>query len=175
MSNPYAPPDPSRPKPDPDRHSARRPGLPSGARIGTDRRAEPPRPAPTPEQLIEISRSVMFFGLLLLAAVLTSGLPIPWQVAAPVFAAGAIVVGLRTMGRIRRAGVRGMISVFLTGGMVLSALMLFSSVTLLSLWPAQVERQQCLDSALTIAAQDRCEQQFSEAVAERYGTGGSGG
>ncbi|TDE97582.1 hypothetical protein EXU48_05215 [Occultella glacieicola] len=174
MSNPYAPPDPSRPKPDPDRHNLRRPDRPPGGLLRPGRPPEEPRPAPSPEQLVEISRSVMFFGLLLLAAVLTSGLPIPWQVAAPLFAGGAIVIGLRTLGKIRRFGVRGMITVFLTGGMVLSALLLFSSVTLLSLWPAQVERQQCLDSALTIAAQDRCEQRFNEAVADRYGTSTGG-
>ena len=160
MSNPYAPPDPSTPRPEPRGRDVAR-------RTSGSRPPQPQQPPPTPEQLADAGRAVMRFGLLMLAALLTSRLPVPWQVASPVFALAAVVVGLRSVVRVRRAGVRGVLPAMLGGGIALSVVLLLSSLTMLALWPAQVERQQCLDSALTIAAQEQCERAFQEAVTER--------
>ena len=42
-------------------------------------------------------------------------------------------------------------------------------LSLLALWPQQLERQQCLAGAVTISATRQCEADFREAVDERLG------
>lgn len=118
-----------------------------------------------------VSRAVLVFGLLMLGAVLTAQIDLPWQLISPLLTIGAIVIGVRALITVFRQRLGGVIVVLLIGGLVLTGLLLLSSVGNLAMWDAQMERQQCLRSALTISAQDRCEQAYSEAVAERFGTG----
>ena len=161
MNNPYSPPDPSKPRPTPPTREV-------GPRPPTPRR--PDLPKPTPEQLAETSGAVLRFGLLMLAALLTSRLPVPWQVASPVFALAAVIFGVRSIVRVRRTGIRGTLTAMLAGGVALSVVLLLSSLTMLSLWSAQVDRDRCLGSALTISAKEQCERTFQDAVTQRYGT-----
>lgn len=167
MSNPYAPP--------PGGSGARTPGAagrpdgrPDGPQGPPGHDPGPaPRPPADPEVIRAASRQVMHFGLLILATLLTASLALPWQAAALAFAIAAVVVGIRALRAVWRAGLRGTLVPVLAVGLALAALMSLSLLTMLALWPIQVERQDCLRDALTIAARETCETQFQEALAER--------
>lgn len=179
MSNPYAPPEPAS-QPPPQTDPGHDPGQdhPSGQDHKPDQDRDPRRPGrpgrpekpkPTPEQLAGVSRSVLHFGLFMLAAVLTMQVPLPWQLISIAFAAGALVVGIRALLRVFRQQIRGMISVLLIFGLLLSGMLLVTSLSNVAVWDEQMERQQCMRSAITVAAQDRCEQTYQQAIEERFG------
>lgn len=117
-----------------------------------------------------MSRSVLHFGLFMLAAVLTMQVPLPWQLISIAFAIGAVVVGVRALLRVFKQQIRGMIVVLLIFGLMLSGMLLVTTAGSLALWNEQMERQQCLRSAITVAAQDRCEQAYQQAIEERFGS-----
>ena len=184
MSNPYAPPPggsgsrapdpgPAAPAGAPGR-PADAPGNPADAPGGTRPAprhpgrpdSRPQRPA-DPEVVRAASRQTLHFGLLILATLLTASLTLPWQAAALAFAIAAIVVGVRAIRTVWRAGLRGTLVPVLAVGLALAALMSLSLVTMLVLWPLQVERQDCLRDALTISAREGCETAFQDALTER--------
>ena len=191
MSNPYAPPPggsgsrapdpgpaapagaPGRPADAPG-NPADAPGNPADAPGGTRPAprhpgrpdSRPQRPA-DPEAIRAASRQALHFGLLILATLLTASLTLPWQAAALAFAIAAIVVGVRAIRTVWRAGLRGTLVPVLAVGLALAALMSLSLVTMLVLWPLQVERQDCLRDALTISAREGCETAFQDALTER--------
>ncbi|WP_024287077.1 hypothetical protein [Cellulomonas sp. KRMCY2] len=196
MSNPYAPPPggsgarspdpgPGGPAGSPDtpadgaRPDVRHPGGgtgPDARHPGGEQRPDvrqpggpdsaPQRPA-DPEAVRAASRQVMHFGLLILATLLTASLTLPWQAAALAFAIGAIVVGIRAIRTVWRAGMRGTLVPVLAVGLALAALMSLSLVTMLALWPLQVDRQDCLRGALTISVREGCETAFQDALTAR--------
>lgn len=177
MSNPYAPPDPSsradhETKPADDAAHRGGPGgspqRPQQQGPQQQRPQKQPRPQPTPEQLAATSRSVLHFGLLMLGAVLLMQVDLPWQLAAIAFAVAAVVVGVRTLVRILRQGQRGGIAALLIFGLVLSGMLVVSATTSLALWNEQMERQECLNSAITVTAQERCERAYEEAIEDRF-------
>lgn len=119
----------------------------------------------------------MHFGVMLLAAVMTNTLPLPWQAGSFLFLVAALVVGVRALVSVWRAGLRGVLLPVLALGLVFTALLSLSMIGLLTLWPVQMERQDCLRDALTIAAEERCEKAFDTTVEERLldrGMGRSG-
>lgn len=126
------------------------------------------RPQPTPEQAAATSRSVLHFGLLMLGAVLTMQLDLPWQLASIAFAVAAVVVGVRAMVRALKEGQRGGIAALLVFGLVLSGMLVVSTISSLVLWNETMERQQCLNSAITVTAQERCEQAYQESIDDRF-------
>jgi hypothetical protein len=113
------------------------------------------------------SRRILHFGVLLLAAVITSTLPLPWQAASLVFVGGALVVGVRALALAWRGGVRGAVLPMLGLGLASAGLVAVTVLSLLAVWPQQLERQECLAGAVTIAATERCEAQFRRALEER--------
>ncbi len=176
MSNPYAPPDPaSRPdrgRPDhagaDDRTNGDR-GSPGREQPGPGRgHPRPERPQPSPEQLAATSRSVLRFGLLMLVAVLVMQMDLPWQMASLGFAVAALVVGVRALVRVIRHRQRGGIVVLLVFGLSLSGMLAVTSLSSLALWNEQMQRQECLRSALTVTAHERCEREFQQALEERF-------
>ena len=84
----------------------------------------------------------------------TTTLPLPWQAASLVFVVAALVVGIRALRFVWRAGLRGVLVPMLAVGLAFTALLSVSMASLLALWPVQLERQQCLQDALTIASQE---------------------
>lgn len=186
MSNPYAPPG-SRPRAD-----GRRKGPPgdtptapptTGRPAPEDRPPGPPttgRPAPgtpprpaDPETLAAVGRHVRLFALLMGATLVTSALPLPWQASAVVFAVGSLVAGARALRTVWLAGLRGALPLALGVGLGFGAVMTASLVAMLALWPVQAERQECLRSALTISAQEACEERFEQELTDRL-VGGLG-
>ncbi len=178
MGNPYAPPG----------EGARPPGEtgPTGLAperaSGTPGTGGPPAGPPTPRTpqgpprgpaevraVRETGRRMMHFFLLLLAAVATSSLPLPWQAGALLFVLGAIVVGLRTLALAWRAKIRGGLIVALGAGVAMAGVVGLLMLTLLALWPQQMSRQRCLADAVTIAATQECEAAYQRSLDERVG------
>jgi len=169
VTNPYAPPQRGRdgaPRPvdrpeDAHRHEpARHP----------DRPPTPDPPPPDPVALRAATRQVLHFALLLLAALATSSLLLPWQVIALVLTLAALVVGVRAMVTVIRLRVRGTLAPALGVGLGLAALLALSLTTALALWPLQMQLQECQRDALTISATQACQTQFDDALRDRLDT-----
>lgn len=182
MGNPYAPPSGNAPRPPtPDPHPPGQPPHPvpgpPGPRPGEPDQVGRTVPRPDPEAARAASRRVLHFSLLLLAGVVTSALPLPWQAASLAFVVAALVVGIRALSAVWRAGLRGLLVPLLAIGLSFTALMSIALASLLALWPVQLERQRCLSSALTIAATQTCQADYQDALEDRLlelGRRGSG-
>jgi hypothetical protein len=145
-------------------------GPPPGAPPG-----RPPRPGPTSEVARTTARRALHFFALLLAGVLTTSLPLPWQLGSLVFVLAAVVVGVRALVLGWRSGVRGGVLVALGTGIAMALVTGLLMATLLAVWPEQLARQACLARAVTISATQECEAQFQRSLDERVqrGTGTS--
>ncbi len=180
MGNPYAPPgENQRPPGRPPSGWPSAGGPPTGGPP-----AEPPpgygpgrRPLPAPDSPImrATSRRVLHFLALLLASVVTSSLPLPWQAASVVFLLVALVVGVRALVLAWRGGVRGGLAVMLGVGVGMAGFVGLGMLSLLALWPEQLERQECLAGAVTISATRACEAEFTRSVDQRLGRGAPSG
>lgn len=164
MSNPYAPPPPGGYR-RPDDAGPEHPGGPPGT--VRPPAPTPPRPPVDPEAARAASRQAMHFGLLMLASMVTSSLPLPWQAAALVFAVAAVVVGVRALRAVWVSGLRGGLLVIVSVLLGLAGMTTVSLATMLALWPLQMERQECLHGALTIAAEERCNDAYDDALRSR--------
>lgn len=159
VSNPYAPPDPNKPLPP-------RPQLPpqQQSQQPQPQRGQEPPPELTPEQVRSVTGSTMLFGLMMMATLLAGNLPVPWQLLAPLVGIGTLVFGTRTLMRVRKLRWPGMLSPMLIGGLMLTALTTVGTTTQLTMfWDEQVAYQECSERAVTITAQERCDQQWDEA------------
>ncbi len=186
VSNPYAPPDPNRPPVrDPERGGAHPPtDLPSAGNPPTDLphalphtdhpptdhppTGEPPsaRPPGDPAGAERASRLARVFAALVLAGVVSTTFPVPWQAANLAFGLGALVVGVWALVVAVRARVRGAMPGLLGVGVVVAAFWLLFSFAGLLLWSATSERQQCLDGALTQTARAQCDSGYTSDVDE---------
>jgi len=110
------------------------------------------------------SRHVMHFGVLMLATLLVSSLPLPWQAAALLFAIAALVEGIRGLRSAWTAGVRGALVPMLVMGIAASSLLTVGTAGMIALWPIQMERQTCLRDALTISSQEQCENAYQASL-----------
>ena len=124
----------------------------------------PPRPPVSPEVTKATARRALHFFALLLAAVVTSSLPLPLQVGSLLFVLVAIVVGVRTLVMAWRAGVRGGVLFALASGVAMAGMVALAMTLLLALWPQQMELQRCRASAVTISATQQCETEFQESI-----------
>ncbi|WP_199424672.1 hypothetical protein [Actinotalea solisilvae] len=127
----------------------------------------PPRPPvqparSDPEAVRRASRQVMHFGLLLLGTLVVSPLGLAGQVASLALAVAAVVVGIRALLAVWRAGVRGALVPVLGVGLGFALVLVLSLATMLALWPLQAELQECLGDALTISAREQCQDDFQE-------------
>jgi prepilin signal peptidase PulO-like enzyme (type II secretory pathway) len=131
------------------------------------RRRNPEAAEQTPAQAKRGSRLVLYFGLLILAAVLTAGLPFPWQLGGVLLTTAAMVTGIRALVAVWRPGLRQRLAPLLVLGLLLTLLLSLSLSIRLLFWDAEVELQRCLSRARTIAANQACEAHYAEAVEER--------
>ena len=109
---------------------------------------------------------MLHFGLLMLGSLVMASLPFPWQAAALVFAIAALVIGVRALIAVWRAGLRGALVPVLAIGLFFAAMLSASLTMMLALWPIQVENQQCLRDALTISAREACAEQMQDSLDE---------
>ena len=176
MDNPYAPP-PKGERGGPAAKGERGAPPPQGERGAATRktrrrpyrplrRTEPP-PSVDPDALRAATRLVRFFLLLVLAALLTTSLPLPWQVGSLVFALVAVGVGLRALRVAWQPGLREQLAPLLLFGLVFAVLMTISTSARLALWPVEMQHQECLSRALTIGAHAQCEVQYQDALTAR--------
>ena len=93
--------------------------------------------------------------------VLVATLPLPWQAAALPFALAALVVGVRAVVVAVRSRSRGLAPV-LSVGLVIATVWTLVVSAQLAVWPAQQAKQDCLQRALTVAAQNDCASQFEQ-------------
>jgi hypothetical protein len=170
LGNPYAPPRPDappRPGPGDPPPSAPGSGPPRPDRetpppLPPQGPTPPPRPTPEPEPVDPetarlATRRVLHFGLLLLLVIVLSALPFPWQMASLAVAVAAVVGGVRALVAAWRARVRGALVPALAIGVGLAVLLTFQLLAVLVTWDVAMEHQRCLDGAITVAAEERCE------------------
>lgn len=110
---------------------------------------------PTPEMLAAGKMS-LYFAVLILGAILTAELSLPWKVAALVFGAAALVTGIMAMVRAVKAKMKGSIFGFLSLGLVLTVIVTLTQVWAIALWPWQSSYETCLDNAITDQAHHKC-------------------
>jgi len=111
---------------------------------------------------------VLHFGLLLLAVIVVSTMPFPWQAVSLALALGAIVVGVRALVAVWRARVRGALVPALGIGVGLSAMLALQMVSTLVTWDVALAHQQCLDGAITVSAEKRCDVERTQALEEKF-------
>lgn len=132
--------------------------------------AAPPDPAGT-LKAAEQSRTV---GVLLLGSVLVATLPMPWRVAAALFALAGLVLGVRALVTAVRARARGGLPAMLALLVTMSAVWSLAVLTALSISPLLQEREECMAGALTVTAQKQCERAFTDGL-QRPTPGGDAG
>ncbi len=155
MSNPYAPPDPNRP-----RESVRPPVAPPAS----DRRPTSPPPPPDPVRLARAASAARLSTVLLLATAATILLPAPWHLSALGFAIAGSAVSLRGLAAAPRSsepGSPGRRLMLLAVGSIVALLATSASAVA---WPTQRQYRDCLDHALTQQAQQLCEDSLRQSV-----------
>jgi hypothetical protein len=134
-------------------------------RPSPDRRASP---SPVDlEQFPEIGRRMSRFLVLVLATLVTSSLPLPWQAGSLAFAIVTIVEGIRTLRAVWRTGLRERLAPLLIFGLALTALMTLSMGVTFAFWPIQLAHQECVSRAVTISSQEQCDVDFQDALNAR--------
>lgn len=175
VSNPYAPPEDRPRQPD---------GEQSGAPVQDQRpqhyppyppqvwQQGPPAPAPAPaptdpEGAARAGRIARLFALTVLASVLVSLLRLPFSLIAAVLGLAAIGIGVWALIVAGRARVRGSLPIMLTAGLVVAFLWSMAMASPLFALQAELDRQTCLDGALTVSAQTTCEAEYQKALKEQ--------
>lgn len=113
------------------------------------------------------SRRLQHFAVLSLAGLITLQLPLPWALVTLVVAVLAVVIGLRALSAARKAGMRSLVTVVVSAGVGFAAIIAVSFVSVVALWPLQLDLQECQRSALTISAEHACQAAFEQGVTDR--------
>ncbi|MBI9114151.1 hypothetical protein [Sanguibacter suaedae] len=170
MPNPYAPRPSGAPGPDPDEVEAHRasvaarehgdgPDPATGGRPG-----RPPRRPVDPEAARQGTRLVLWFGLLMLASLLATALPLPWRLGGLAVVGAAVVLGVRALRRTWRAGVRGTMTFALSAGLVATLGLGATILAVIPVWDVETERQDCMDRAITLTARSSCQKAYDDAI-----------
>ncbi|WP_066464375.1 hypothetical protein [Sanguibacter suarezii] len=176
MGNPYAPKPPGTPPPDPRRFQPPAPAPEDGAHLplAGDQATSPapqgtprtPRPPVDPDAARLATRSVMHFGLLMLATLLTSTIALPWRLVSVAIGLLALVVGIRALRRIWRAGLRGFLVVAMSAGVIMTFALALTTLAVIPVWQIEMDRQSCLNQAITLSATSTCESDYQRAITE---------
>lgn len=185
--NPFAAPDPNRPSPPPaptpeghtpqgadaEGHpepSSAAPKPPSGGQKqqgGGQKPTKDEGKPPSTEELKEASGATFRFGALLILALLGSQLPLPYTLAAPVLIIAAIVYGIFALRRSWAISSRNLMTPMLVAGIVMALMMSVTVAAKFTLWPVEMERQECVQYAITHSAKAECQANYDEAVSDR--------
>ena len=180
MGNPYAPKPPGTPLPDPQRFQPQAPSPEDGSPLPVaedltgspgsvgraPRSARAPRPPVDPEAARYATRSVMHFGLLMLATLLTSSIALPWRLVSIAIGLLALVVGVRALRRVWRAGLRGFLVGAMSAGVVMTFALILTTLAVIPVWQIEMDHQSCLDEAITVVAKSSCESDYQTAITE---------
>ncbi len=111
-------------------------------------------------------------GLLLLGAELTRRLELPWALAGLVFAALALVQGVRALRALKRARLAGdegagpFGTAMVALGVALAVGLLAVQALMLAFYPVVGEHRECVAGALTRTAQQACDDRLQERLRE---------
>lgn len=169
MGNPYAPKPPGTPPPDPRRFQPQAPAPEDGVQLplaGDQATPSTPRPPVDPDAARLATRSVMHFGLLMLATLLTSTIALPWRLVSVAIGLLALVVGIRALRRIWRAGLRGFLVVAMSAGVIMTFALALTTLAVIPVWQIEMDRQSCLNQAITLSATSTCESDYQTAITE---------
>jgi len=106
----------------------------------------------------------MIFGLYMLASLLLSSVALPWRMLSVAVGVAALVVGVRALRTVWRAGLRGALVVVLSAGMLMTVVLGLSTLAVIPVWGIETDRQTCLDQAITITAQTSCQTTYETAI-----------
>ena len=135
------------------------------ARVSETKRPPGPGRAPVTDPVVR--RRLATFATLLVACFVVSWLPLPFSLATAGFALWALVLGIMTLRRVRRAKERGFTVALLVVGIVSAALLIVSTGSVAIVLPVQQEWQECRAGAVTVEAIDACDRAQREGVEER--------
>lgn len=116
---------------------------------------------------VRASRQVMQFAVAMLVVLLTTGLPLPWNLLGLIVAVVAIVLGIRALVSNWRAGSRGLLFFILLVSVGLTGMMAIGAGGRLAFWDAMTAHQNCVGQALTVEAQDQCVADYKSDVEKR--------
>jgi hypothetical protein len=127
------------------------------------------RGAATPEETRSATRLVMWFSVLLLAAILFPALSFPWpfSLGSGVLALGALGLGIYALVRVIRVRVGGIILPVLVLSLLFAVYLVVSAVVQAILWEEYAAFQECADRALTVQAERACADGLEDAVRGR--------
>lgn len=114
-----------------------------------------------------VQRRMGTFLMLILAALLTSQLRLPWQLGGLGFALAAFGTGVWALAGARRPGLREQVAPMLVVGLVFTVMLALSMSSSLLLWSEQMTHQECLDNAVTLSVRDACDTAYEDAVERR--------
>jgi len=119
---------------------------------------------PSEEQTRAANRPVLWFSLVMLAALWLSVTQPPWPLplVPGLLALLAIVLGIVGLVRMRRARTGGAMTVLIIIGLVIAGGMVFLTGVQALLWPVYSDFYACMDRALTHQAQAACLTELEE-------------
>ncbi|MCG2620690.1 hypothetical protein LVY72_02055 [Arthrobacter sp. I2-34] len=123
---------------------------------------EQTQPQPTAEQQSSTRLYLRMLLLLVLATLLAHALPLPWKVASPVLGIAAAVVAIIGLTRALRMKASGNLRAIFVVGLVTSLFLMVISLAQVAFWPMTAEYEQCVRSALTRSAQERCMVEYQQ-------------
>lgn len=109
-----------------------------------------------PPEVLAAGKFALYFAVLIIGAILTAELQLPWKIAALVFGLAALVVGVMALVRAVKAKMKGSIFGFLSIGLVLTLIVTLTQVWAIAIWPWQASYEDCLNNAITQQAHEQC-------------------
>jgi hypothetical protein len=132
-----------------------------GGRLPAAPHSRPPAgPESSGKQVQQARTALRWFMLLLLGALLTSNLLLPWKVLCLVFSLAALAVGTVAFVRALRAKVPALLKVTAAVGLVSALFLSMGAGAAVILWPVTERYEKCMSTALTLQAQSTCEEQL---------------
>lgn len=122
-----------------------------------------PRPRDRADLDERLRARTRLFGTLLVSAVVTALLPLPWRLSGLAFGLGTVVVGFQVifaLAATRRAGGRARGFLGVSVGLGVAAVLVVVTLAQAVFYPAVSDLQRCLSTASTLAAQERCTEEF---------------
>jgi hypothetical protein len=151
VPNPYAPPDPTRPRPE-------RPTRPSDA--------PSPRPPADPAGSARATGLARTAFQLLLASIVLNFVRAPWSASSLAFTTAALVTAIRSLVVAARARANGQVTVPALVVAGAAAIGLVLGALSLALMPAKLAYQACVHSALTVQAGAQCTDDNTKRIAD---------
>lgn len=95
--------------------------------------------------------------LLLLGALLTSGMVLPWKVLGLIFGLAALVMGLLSLVLAVQQKLPALLRISTAAGLVAAFFLTLGTGAQIALWPVTQQYETCMSTALTNTAKKACE------------------